>query len=177
MIRRATQFDIEDVNEIYLDAKALFRSLQINQWQDLDGYPNLQTIIADINKNSLYVKEVNGKIVGTIVLQKEKETCYDNIYEGNWLNDDEYYVIHRIAVRNGYYGMGYGKELMRFCEEETIKDKVYNIRVDTKHENKIMRKILENLEYRECGIIFLSRPNVIDNKRLAYQKILKNNNC
>lgn len=175
MIKKGTLAELKDIKAIYDDARNLFKSKGINQWLDLDGYPNENSIIDDINNDQLYVKVYKGVIVGVISLQKAKEKAYEVINDGSWLNDDEYYVIHRIAIKDGYYGMGFAKELMLFCEDEAIKDGVFNIKVDTRDDNIMMSSLLEKLGYRKCGIIYLLRKNMTDNKRVAYQKILKNN--
>lgn len=175
MIRKATLEEIKVIKAIYDDARILFKSKGINQWLDLDGYPNENSIIDDINNDQLYVKVYKGVIVGVISLQRKKENAYDVIHDGSWLNDNDYYVIHRIAIKDGYYKMGFAKELMMFCEEETIKDKVYNIKVDTREDNVMMSNLLKRLGYKKCGIIYLLRKNMTDNKRVAYQKILRNN--
>lgn len=175
MIRKATINEVSVINEIYLDAKALFKSVGSTQWLDTDGYPNQVSITNDIKRDELYVKEVNGIVTAVASLTREEETAYNKIYEGNWLNNDKYYTIHRIAVKKEYYGKGYAKELMQYLENETIKDGIFNIKIDTMENNTRMIKLLESIGYVRCGVIYLLRPNVLEKKRIGFQKVLKDN--
>ena len=170
MIRKAKIEERFEINTLFDDAKALFKSQGSTQWQDLDGYPNISTIEKDINNGHMFVKIRDDKIVGVMALTKEFEEAYRLIYDGAWLNDDEYYVVHRIAVKKEFYGRGIAKELLRFADEECIRDGVYNIKVDTMEENKIMCKLLLDSGYIKCGTIYLLRKDVIEKKRTAFQK-------
>jgi ribosomal protein S18 acetylase RimI-like enzyme len=172
MIRKAKIEEVEELNMIIDDAKALFKSKGSTQWQDLDGYPNIETLIEDIKKGSLYVKVLEDKPVGIVALSRDEEEAYNVIYGGCWLNLDRYYVIHRLAVKKEYYGRGIAKELMKFAEEVAISEGVYNIKVDTMENNVNMNMLLIKLGYVKCGIIYLLRKDVLDKKRVAFQKIL-----
>ena len=47
--RRANLNDLPNIMEIIRQAQVYLRSLKIDQWQN--NYPNIETIISDINKN------------------------------------------------------------------------------------------------------------------------------
>lgn len=173
MVRKAKIEEVNEINLVFEDAKALFRMKGSTQWQDLDGYPNINTINDDIINDRLYVKEVDNRIAGVIALSREEELAYKEIYEGCWLNTEEYYVIHRLAVSKDYYARGIAKELMLAMETETIKDNIYNIKVDTMENNLIMTNLLRDLGYHTCGVIYLLRKDVIEKKRIGFQKVLK----
>lgn len=173
MIRLANYSDLAQVLDVIQDAKNLFTEKGSTQWQDLDGYPNRETFIQDIDNNSLYVKVVDNRVVGVMALSRSREKAYDIIYDGKWLNDDKYYVVHRLAVKKECYGKGYAKELLKFADEVTKSEGVYNIKVDTMRNNIIMQNLLINCGYIECGIILLLRENVLERERVAFQKVLK----
>lgn len=172
MIRLATYQDINEILTVIQDAKALLKSRNSLQWQDDDGYPHFQTFENDLINNHLFVYELEEKIVGVCCLGKNGEPTYDIIYNGHWLNRDRYYVVHRLAVKCEYYGKGIAKGLLKQMEYEAIKDQVFNIKVDTAFENTPMNNLLRHMGYIRCGVILLNRPNLIDNHRIAYQKIL-----
>lgn len=171
-IRIANIDDAIYVQEVLDDAKALFRSEGSDQWQDLDNYPNINTTISDINKKQMYVYEIDKKVVGCIVLSKEKEEAYNKVYNGKWIEENNYYVIHRLSVRNGYYKKGIAKALINYAESITKKDNVKSIKVDTKKENIRMLSLLKTLGFKEVGIIHLLRKDVLDVKRVALEKTL-----
>lgn len=100
-----------------------------------------------------------GTIVGTFALLPSPEVTYNEIYNGQWLNDEPYYVIHRIASTPDSHGVL--DALLDYCES-----KVDNIRIDTHEANIIMRKGLERHGYKYCGIILLLNGD----ERLAFQK-------
>ena len=88
------------------------------------------------------------------------DATYHRIYEGEWLSDAPYSVIHRIAVK--YHGRG----IIDFCFEECFK-RFPSIRIDTHEDNIPMQKCLSRCGFKYCGIIYLADGA----KRLAYQKI------
>lgn len=175
MIRQARIEDLNEVLTVIADAKELLKNNGSLQWQDKDGYPNYQTLKNDIDKQSLYVKTINGVIAGIAVLGKDGEPAYDNIYQGNWLNNEKFYVIHRLAVKKEYYRQGIAKEILTFFEQVTQSMGVDNIKIDTTQENIAMNNLLINCGYQKCGVIYLNRKDVYDKERLAYQKVLINN--
>jgi hypothetical protein len=103
-----------------------------------------------------------GSIVGTFAFLPSPEVTYHVIHNGQWLNDEPYHVIHRIASTPESHGIL--DALLDYCESQ-----VYNIRIDTHEANIIMRKGLEKRGYLYCGIIHLLNGD----DRLAYQKICK----
>ncbi|MDD3107321.1 MAG: GNAT family N-acetyltransferase [Bacilli bacterium] len=173
MIRSAKKEDILQILEIISEAKALLKSKNSLQWQDADGYPNYETFMTDLAHNSLYIIEQENTIVGVCSLVRYGEPTYDVIYEGNWLNNDRYYVIHRLAVRKEVYGKKIAKTLMEAMEKIAIEEGIINIRCDTAFENDPMNHLLLHLGYHKCGIIHLNRITNIDKQRVAYQKILQ----
>mgnify|MGYP006974627169 CR=1 FL=1 len=64
-----------------------------DQWQDTDGYPNMDTITTLVNRREMYVNIRENEIVGCVALCKGVEEAYNNI-EGKWLNDKPYYTLH-----------------------------------------------------------------------------------
>lgn len=169
MIRLANKSDAIYIQEVLDDAKELFRQDGSDQWQDLDNYPNINTTLKDIEKEQMYIYEKDNKIVGCIVLSKEKEQAYNHIHNGAWLSNDIYYVIHRLAVRNNYYHQGIAKELIKYTIELTKKDDVHSIKIDTKKENQRMLSLLKGIGFKEVGIIYLLREDVLDKERVALE--------
>ena len=107
-----------------------------------------------------YVVEENGSIVATFMFSLEGEPTYAKIYEGEWLNDAPYGVIHRIAVAEQ------GRGIIGFCIDECFKH-CQNLRIDTHRDNIPMQKALLKRGFQYCGIIYLEDGD----ERLAYQKL------
>ncbi len=160
MIRLGKTSDIKAILEIIEEAKSRLRQLNVNQWQE--GYPNEAIISKDINNKQLYVYLIDEKVVGTMTVL-DHEPTYDVIL-GNWLNDKEYIVVHRIAIKDGFNGKGIGKSLINYAMNHYKKD----LKIDTHPANIPMQKMLKGLEFIYCGDTYIGpKPNDL---RYCYQK-------
>ncbi len=166
-IRHSTYNDIESIMNIIKQAQAYFKSKGIDQWQN--NYPNTSVIENDINLNESYVILMNQKIVGTYVLSFRNESTYDIIYDGSWLSNEKYAVIHRIAFDQSIKGQGLSKSVLESIYSQCINNKIVSIKIDTHEDNSVMRKMLVSNGFIHCGTILLRDGN----KRLAYEKRLK----
>ena len=159
-IRKATEADLPRIGEIYENAKRFMReSGNPNQWNQ--GIPNIDTARKDMECGVGYVAEENGEVVATFMFSLDGEPTYDKIYEGKWLSDEPYGVIHRIAVAEQ------GKGIVGHCINECF-SRCHNLRIDTHRDNLPMQRALLNRGFQYCGIIYLANGD----ERLAYQKIL-----
>lgn len=172
MVRLATLNDAPLIMNVINDAKALFKSEGSDQWQDKDNYPHLEAITTDIKRNEMYVNEIDGEIVGCIVLSSKEELAYDGIYDGSWINDRPYMVIHRIAVRKDYYRKGIAKQMMQAVINIARLNKTKSIKVDTKIENERMITLLQSFDFEIVGKINLLRDGVLDKVRIALELLL-----
>jgi GNAT superfamily N-acetyltransferase len=164
--RKATETDINNIMNIIAQAQAYFKEQGINQWQN--NYPNVETINNDIaNKNS-YVLIKDNNIVATAAVSFDGEKTYDFIYAGEWISNNEYAVIHRIAVDNTYKGLGLSSQIIKHVEELCLNKGVHSIKVDTHEENISMQKLIKKNKFQYCGIIYLEDGS----KRIAFEKKL-----
>ena len=159
MIRKAIESDLLEIKNIVDKARELMKSSgNINQW--VDGYPSSEVLLSDIRSGNAYLLLRENKVVAYFAMADVPDSTYNFIAEGNWLNDESYGVLHRIAS-NGE-AKGVFKEILLYASEHYS-----NIRIDTHHDNKIMQRLLEQNEFVYCGIIFLADGS----PRLAYQRI------
>ena len=94
--RKAAKTDINSIMNIISQAQAYFKAHGIDQWQD--NYPKLETIKNDINNEDGYVLLKDNIIAGTVAVTFDGRKNYENIYNGGWVSNHEYAVIHRIAI-------------------------------------------------------------------------------
>jgi hypothetical protein len=160
-IRLTTYSDIPVVLNIYATARKFMLSTgNINQW--VNGYPTQKLIEEDIESGHSFVVENNyGVIVGVFCFIIGEDSTYTKIYNGKWLNEDEYGTIHRIA------SAGIEKGVCEACIKWSF-TQILNVRIDTHRDNKVMQNILTKLDFKYCGIIYLHDGA----ERLAYQKVL-----
>ncbi len=167
-IRKAETKDIAKIMEIYDIARNYMRKNgNKNQW--INGYPQKEIIENDIKKGCSFVcyesknekskeEKDEEEILAVFYFAIEEEPTYNKIYEGKWLNDEEYGVVHRLGVA------AHKKGIAGFCMNWCAK-KVKNIRVDTHRDNIPMQRLLKKLGYQYCGVIYITDGS----ERLAYQ--------
>ena len=158
-IRKSTLADLPTILNLRDQAREIMRSYG-NTFQWPDGYPRDDMFLKDIELGGSHVMiNEGGNIVGTFALIPGPDIAYQVIYDGQWLNDEPYYVIHRIASTPDSHGIL--DALLDYCEALSP-----NIRIDTHKDNVIMINGLKKRGYQYCGIIHLLNGD----ERLAFQK-------
>lgn len=166
MLRKTTPEDVNQVMEIIEQGKAYLKSSGVDQWQN--GYPNEAVIQADIVNEYGYVLECEGDVVGTAALSFDGEPWYDDIREGKWLSNDDFLVIHRLAVSQNVRGTDVASLMIKQCEKLCAERGVHSIKIDTHEENMIMQKFVKKNGFKYCGTVILGS----EGKRLAFEKVL-----
>jgi putative hydrolase of the HAD superfamily len=157
-IRQTAYSDLNTVMDIYDHAREYMRQ-NGNQHQWTDGYPSRELIMADIDAERSYVCTDEDQIVGIFCFTIGIDPTYINIYDGEWLDDNTYGVVHRIASAS------HKKGVASFCLDWCF-DRCNNIKIDTHEDNVIMQKFLAKNGYRRCGTIYLENGD----PRIAFQK-------
>ncbi len=166
-LRLTTEEDLDAVMEIIEQARKYFKVNQIPQWQN--GIPGLETIRHDIQTHTGYVLVEEDEVVGTCAILFEEDPHYEIIQQGRWLNNSEYGVIHRLAIRQNYKGHGYGSNILQAAERLAKERGIDNLRIDTHRMNFSMQRLIAKNNYTYCGIVMID-DNGIPAERLAYQK-------
>lgn len=158
-IRNARQDDLDKILIIYDDARKYMRTNgNMHQWDG--GYPSEELLKKDIENNSLYVVENQGDgILCVFAFLPGPDITYAEIYDGYWPENEDYYVIHRIAVSV------HRKGVASFVFDECLK-KADILRIDTHKDNIPMQNSLKKNGFEYCGIIHLLNGD----ERLAYRK-------
>ena len=157
-IEKATAYDIIEIESIYESARSYMRKTG-NMYQWLGGYPQREIIERDISGGNLYKAVEDGKIAAVFCYFEGIDPTYNKIYEGEWLNNDPYGVIHRIAVASQ------GKGVASYCFDYCFL-RCQNLKIDTHKDNLPMRRALAKNGFTECGIIYLESGD----ERIAFQK-------
>ena len=158
-IRKSETRDLERMLEIYAYARQIMADNgNPHQWGD-EGYPKRELIAADIAKGISYVMEDETGIYGVFTFIIGEDPTYGYIENGQWLNDNLYGTIHRIASDGSRNGLL--KECVAFCETQ-----IDDLRIDTHHDNTIMQHLIPQCGFTECGVIYVADGT----PRKAYQK-------
>ena len=167
--RKAILEDLDQIMEAVEDSRELLRLQGNGQWQD--GYPNRDDFINDINSGRLFVvideKDKNNVIAVCALTYREED--YHHLYEGKWLTDLPYMVMHRVAIKKAYRGQGYGKKLFEIFIETAKIEGYRSLRIDTHEGNATMRHLIELFGFVYCGKAILT-PN---KDRMVYERVLK----
>lgn len=156
IVRKATYDDIDRLMEIFESAKVIMRtSGNLEQWNG--NYPTREIVCSDIAAGNCYVLceplvDEESIIIGTMALIPGPDYTYLDI-DGEWPDDEPYYVIHRIATASP--GRNVARTLLDWAFKHISESGYHVIRIDTHRDNIIMKHILTKYGFTPCGVIRL----------------------
>ena len=157
-IRKATEDSLDEILKIYARArKFMAENGNATQWGNTNPPP--EQIKSDIAEGKCHICVEEDRILTVFYFAKEEDPAYKVIKDGNWLNENPYAVVHRIA------SSGEKKGAAAFCLNWAF-EQTGNIRIDTHENNKPMQGLLNKLGFRYCGRITLADGS----PRIAFQK-------
>lgn len=162
--RKAVPADKTIIWKIILQAIQRRKEDGSNQWQD--GYPNVEVIQNDIDKGEGFVLTDDNNSIGYCAILINNEPEYERII-GKWLTNDDFVVVHRIAIADEFIGLGFSKILLKKVEDYAINNNIFSVKVDTNFDNLAMLKSFEKMGYTYCGEVYFR-----GSARKAYEKIL-----
>ncbi|MDD4761184.1 MAG: GNAT family N-acetyltransferase [Bacteroidaceae bacterium] len=123
----------------------------IFQWNQY--YPDIEVIIEDIEKRTLYLIKKEDEYQGIITLDKDQPTEYTKI---PWLSPTgRNLIIHRLAVHPKWQGKGIAMKLMDFAEEYASKNNYVSVRLDAFTANPNSNRLYEKRGYKIVGQIYI----------------------
>lgn len=160
-IRKTTFDDLDVILKLYENARSFMaRTGNPTQWNTT--YPPITMLEQDIIDGHSYVCEKGRRIIATFYFRVGKDDTYARIYEGNWINDAPYGVVHRITSDGSVKGAA------SFCINWAL-SQCKNLRIDTHRNNRIMQHLLEKNGFTYCGVIYVEDGS----ERIAYQKAVR----
>ena len=166
MIRRAKISEIPDILAICNACAKHMISKGIYQWNE--HYPSAYVFEKDIERDELYVLEINEKVIGTIVITTLIDKEYIPI---KWSTENANNIyIHRLAISPLLQGKGYAQQLMSFAEDYAKENGYVSIRLDTFSQNIRNQKFYEARGYTRLGDIYL--PNQSEYPFHCYELVL-----
>ncbi|MBW1606346.1 GNAT family N-acetyltransferase [Lactobacillus sp. Sy-1] len=164
-LRVAKTTDLDQVTSIIEEARQLLKADGSDQWQN--GYPNQETLLADIKSGNSYVLIVNGNVAGTAYLMMGDEPTYQEI-DGSWNRPAEQYTtIHRIAIASQYHGLHLGSYLLSNLITVSVMKGYRNVRFDTRPVNKRMQELGKRFGFEYRGMIRVVYDG--NQKQLAFE--------
>ena len=157
-IRKATISELDEIMNIFAYARGFMaKHGNPNQWGTTK--PTREVIEEDIKQGRSYVCVENGRIIATFYYMEGIDSTYIKIYDGVWLNDKPYGVVHRIASAGTVKGAG------SFCLNWAF-EQCGNLKIDTHRDNEVMQNTLKKNGFSYCGVIYLEDGD----ERIAFQK-------
>ncbi|MEH6679874.1 MAG: GNAT family N-acetyltransferase [Sediminicola sp.] len=155
MIRPAKLSEINNIMAITKACADHMAQKGIFQWNE--HYPSAAAFERDIHRNELYVLELEGKLVGTVVLSTHMDDEYLPI---KWLTPNlNNLYIHRLSVHPRYQGKGHAQKLMDFAEQYARNNNFVSVRLDTFSQNKRNHLFYTQRGYQQLGDIFFPKQS------------------
>lgn len=161
---KATPEYLDEIMDIYDKAREYMRA-NGNYVQWLNGYPSREIVLSDMEKEQLYLYINKEKIIAVFALDYSKDPIFASLSEGEWLNDDKYAIIRRIAVAGDMHGKGIASHCFSYALLQAKKNGVFNLRLITHQKNIAMLKAMQKFGFHYCGLVDLNDGY----PRMAYQ--------
>ena len=146
-IRLATADDLEIVCAIYAAARS-FMHANGNPTQWPGDYPGLMDAEKDLEASALWVLDEGSCPIAVMSVLPGPDPTYAVIEGDPWLNDDPYWVMHRLAVAES--GHGAGTRMLTWLTERHD-----NVRADTHADIVPMQRTLEKCGFVRRGTIWV----------------------
>ena len=166
IIRKAKISDLKEIMKMYKSCVKGMIKNGIDQWDDT--YPNTEVITKDLEKQSYYVAEIDGEIIGGINIDQNQDKTYLDI---DWKDkSNSFLVVHRLGVKEEFWEKKIGKKLMIFAENMVIEKGLKSIRLDTYSGNPKAMEFYKRLGYIKLGYIYLKEGK---NEYYCFEKIIR----
>ena len=166
LIKQANMDNIEEILTIYKEARE-YMALNGNKDQWGDNFPPRKLIEEDITLGKCYIA-YDKEICGVFYFAIENDPMYEVIKDGEWLNDNNYAVVHRIAVSKNTHNKGIASQCIDYAVEICKQNNIFDLRMDTHKDNLPMQRFLEKKGFERCGIVFVEDGS----QRIAYHKLI-----
>ena len=163
--RRATLADVPAILTLVRRVVPLMHASGNFQWSV--DYPNEAVFTEDIQRNHLWIADLNGVVAGVAALTTDQNAEYA---QADWDVTESALVTHRLAVDPAAQGRGVALALMEQAEKQAVAQGLKFLRVDTNSKNAATQRLFPKLGYRFAGEITLAfRPGL---RFFCYEKRL-----
>jgi len=122
-LRHATESDIENIMLLYKSCVKQMNEKGLFNWNE--NYPSYLFAKADIEKQQLYISEINGELVGCMSLLKSLSKEY--IEQLQLSKSDDCITIKRLAVHPKFQNKGIANNLYQFQYKMLHKSFEFNL--------------------------------------------------
>ncbi|NRA10590.1 MAG: GNAT family N-acetyltransferase [Crocinitomicaceae bacterium] len=167
MISKGELHELDSILELTRACGKHMRDNGIDQWDE--NYPDRDSLLNDLNTETLFAYRENSVILGIVVLNESQDEEYAEI-KWSTSDADRNIVVHRLAVQPDQQGKGIARKIMDFAEVHA-KDQGYDaIRLDTFSQNPRNQKFYTNRGYNDLGPVYLKYKK--DHPYYCYEMLL-----
>ena len=161
MIRKATPDDISAVAELYnkaIDYEDLH--IKYTSWQK-GVYPTADTARLGHKNSSLYVYELDGHIVASVILDTHQPPEYKHIDWQITLSYKQALVIHTLCVDPELSGSGIGSAIVDFAKQLAGDLGCLSVRLNTTERNVLASRL-----YQKNGFEIIAKQPILLNGQI-----------
>lgn len=167
----ARKFDLRKVHENELEqqlsllnqAKLVLKERNIPQWQ-VGEYPSMSDLQQDFALQQSYGYFAGDTLAATAAVSAVADELYD---DERFTKNDQYLIIHRVAVSLTFAGQGIGAKFLQAIIEDAKEHGICDLRIDTHPRNFAMQKTILRAGFQQIGELIL--PGISDPERIVYQ--------
>ena len=151
--RKAVQGDLDAIVEIYSrthDAEEA--GLTTIGWKR-KIYPTRETAQAALERDDMYVCEIDGRVVATALINQLQVDVYEDAPWKFEAPNDKVLVIHTLCMEPTIKHQGIGREFIEYYENIARKMGCEVVRLDTNYANKVAQSFYKNLGYRHVDTV------------------------
>lgn len=152
-IRKATAADLEAVARIYDHIHTEEEQGRVQIGWRRGVYPVRSTAEAALKRAELFVEEVDGRVVGTAILNQEQVTVYAGAAWQYAAPKEQVMVMHTLVIDPEEGQKGLGSAFAAFYEQYAREHGCPYLRIDTNARNETARAFYRKLGYREAGVV------------------------
>ena len=152
-IRKAVPEDIQSVAKIYENIHSAEENRQASIGWERGVYPEKSTAEAALEKGELFVELLDGKVVGTAILNQTQVDIYENAHWQYPAPDGQVMVMHTLVIDPESKGQGLGRAFAEFYEQYAQQQGCPYLRIDTNAKNTAARRFYQKLGYQEIDIL------------------------
>lgn len=149
-MRHAECDDMPAIMDIIGQARRRLAGWGIDQWQD--GYPDEASIVKDLENGDGRVFMAEGRIAAYAALVLGDDPAYGRI-DGEWPDSLPYIVVHRVAVHDGFVGLGIARAILQYAEAVAVGNGISRFRIDTHRGNRYMTRLILHSGFTFCGVV------------------------
>lgn len=153
MIRKATFNDLDAVERLYNETHDAEEAGIITTGWKRTVYPVRATAQAALERDDLFVMELDGRIIGSGIINQIQVDVYEGAPWKYPVPDDQVCVLHTMMISPAEFGKGYAREFLQFYEEYALKHGCTELRIDTNARNKAARAMYRKHGYSEIDIV------------------------